>query len=323
MNFFTKGNGTFTFYNAGGSPYFAMGNAAITASKPMTVTDPTAASSTITGAFQVTGGVGVGGSIYCGSNLVVGTDHSVSSAGGYMVVQGTTDTYLRAGSNSTVYVADDAPGGNGAHVRIGNSSSKRIELGYSTNNRGGCVGITYDSTVAAGYGLVIDNNAGGTTAKDIITFVRAGVVPGNITTTNAATAYNTSSDVRLKTDERPFSGAATIVDQLRVWDFAWRDGGERSVGLFAQEAYDVFPLPVTPPAPVNDNPVDATSLQNDTWFIDYSKFVPLLLADAQETHAHCKQLQDDNDQLRARLATLEQQVAQLLRAAGGTMHAVN
>jgi hypothetical protein len=94
--------------------------------------------------------------------------------------------------------------------------------------------------------------------------MQGGVGVGSISVTNGnATQFNTSSDIRLKADERGFD-AGPIIDQIEVYDFAWKSGG-RSHGVMAQETVEVYPAAVT-----HDEPTD-------WWGVDYSKFVALLL----------------------------------------------
>ena len=113
-----------------------------------------------------------------------------------------------------------------------------------------------------------------------ISIMQGGVGCGSISVANSnATAFNTSSDVRLKVNERSFD-AGPVIDAIQVYDFEWANApGIRACGVMAQETNEVFPDAVT------------YSEQDDWWGVDYSKFVPLLL---QEIKA-----------LRERVATLE------------------
>jgi len=96
-------------------------------------------------------------------------------------------------------------------------------------------------------------------------FQTSSLTPGNIGVSNGtSTNYNTSSDVRLKADERSFD-AGPILDLIEVYDFAWTRGGHRSHGVMAQEVNEVYPAAVTHDA------------RTDWWGVDYSKFVSLLL----------------------------------------------
>lgn len=110
----------------------------------------------------------------------------------------------------------------------------------------------------------------------------ANTLVGTIFQAAAATAYNTSSDVRLKEDFETFD-AARIIDDTEVFSFRWKATGDRSYGVSAQQAAEVFPQAVT-------------YLKEQDWYgIDYSKYVPVLI---QEIKA-----------LRARLAQLEGRLA--------------
>jgi hypothetical protein len=106
----------------------------------------------------------------------------------------------------------------------------------------------------------------------------AGSGVGSITTSAGGTAFNTSSDERLKEGFETFD-AGRIVDDTEVWSFKWKSSGERSYGVSAQQAQQVYPEAVT-------------YMDEQDWYgIDYSKYVPVLL---QELKA-----------LRARVAALE------------------
>lgn len=113
-----------------------------------------------------------------------------------------------------------------------------------------------------------------------VTFYRQTSEVGSISVTGSATAFNTSSDGRLKTDRRPYTASGSVIDATEVYDFAWPDGS-RGVGVIAQDAQTVHPVAVTP----GDTP-------DDIWSVDYSKYVPVLLAELKA--------------LRARVAELEQ-----------------
>jgi hypothetical protein len=110
-------------------------------------------------------------------------------------------------------------------------------------------------------------------------FHQSGTGCGSITVANAtSTAYNTSSDGRLKEDRQAFD-AGPLIDATTVYDFKWKDIDVRGHGVIAQDANEIFPEAV-----FHDGAAD-------TWGVDYSKYVPLLL---QEVKA-----------LRARVAALE------------------
>lgn len=120
---------------------------------------------------------------------------------------------------------------------------------------------------------------------------RSGVTVGSIAVTATGTAYNTTSDARLKRDFRPVNGASAAIDALVVGRFAWSEAPEAptDIGLLAQDAAAIVPQAVT----VGDGDPEARPGDPDfrPWSIDYSRLVPLLLAEVQD--------------LRRRLAALE------------------
>jgi len=124
---------------------------------------------------------------------------------------------------------------------------------------------------------------------------------GGIVTNGSATAYNTSSDYRLKTDAQPMTGASARVQALNPVNFEWIASGERVDGFLAHEAQEVVPEAVTgtkdamrdeeyevTPAVLDDDGNEVTPAVMGTRSvpeyqgIDQSKLVPLLTAALQE-----------------------------------------
>lgn len=132
-----------------------------------------------------------------------------------------------------------------------------------------------------------------TSSSQMVAFVRDTVAVGNISTTDAATAYNTSSDERLKRNVADAPEAGEIIDALRVRSFDWRRSGEHVAhGFIAQELVQVAPQAVSPG---DDGPLTDESI---TWGIDPAKLVPLLVKESQSQ--------------RARIAALESTLAGVL-----------
>jgi len=132
----------------------------------------------------------------------------------------------------------------------------------------------------------------GTTSKSQLIFYNANGSVGTINTSGSATAYNTSSDARLKHD----LGIVTQTDVLRqtvVRDFEWLSDGSKARGVFAQEAHLVAPFAVSVG---NDEMKDGHLAK--PWVVDYSKFVPDLIVGWQQHDATITQLA-------ARIAALE------------------
>jgi hypothetical protein len=146
------------------------------------------------------------------------------------------------------------------------ANSGVINIGFM--NSTGQYGISYRPNTDAAFPAVFWNAANGQV--------------GYINTSSTATAYATSSDVRLKEDLKSFD-AGRIIDETEVYNFKWKSTGERSYGVSAQQANEVYPQAVS----YNE--------RDDFWGIDYSKYVPVLLQELKT--------------LRTRVAELEGRIA--------------
>ena len=122
---------------------------------------------------------------------------------------------------------------------------------------------------------------------DAAKFFRSGVEVGSISVTASATAYNESSDYRLKENIIDIADGITRVKQLQPRRFNFIVDAETTVdGFIAHEAQAVVPEAVTGThneVDENGNPV----MQG----IDKSKFVPLLTAALQEAIAKIETLE--------------------------------
>jgi hypothetical protein len=136
------------------------------------------------------------------------------------------------------------------------------------------------------------NSSAGTASG--INFYHSGSQVGGITYSSTATAYNTSSDYRLKENVVPLTGAADRLNQLQVHRFNFIADPDKIVdGFLAHEAQAVVPECVTG----TKDEVDADG--NPVYQgIDQSKLVPLLTAALQEAIAKIETLE-------AKVAALE------------------
>lgn len=165
---------------------------------------------------------------------------------------------------------------------------------------GASSGYTFDAAVSSGTYSASGASAGWTTgtaavgtqsssktstaAQTHYQFVNPNGLVGSITTTASATAFNTSSDQRLKENFIDLN-AGSMIDAIKMYQFSWKADGTRGFGVKAQECFEVFPEAITV----------GVGVQGDEdympWSADYSKFVPLLVAEIKA--------------LRARVAALE------------------
>ena len=132
--------------------------------------------------------------------------------------------------------------GSSAKMRI--DSSGNLLVGATSNPSAGKVVIDYARGVSAGMRIKDTVAAGGTgVIADFYNASNASV--GAITHNSSSTAYNTSSDYRLKTDAQPMVGASDRVLALKPVNFEWISSGDRVDGFLAHEAQAVVPECVT------------------------------------------------------------------------------
>ena len=130
----------------------------------------------------------------------------------------------------------------------------------------------FSTVTATRYGIVFSNPNG---------------IVGSISTNGSATAFNTSSDYRLKENVIPLTGAIDRVNQLQAHRFNFIADPDKTVdGFIAHEAQAVVPECVT-------GTKDEVDENGDPVYqgIDQSKLVPLLTAALQEALAKIEVLE--------------------------------
>ena len=187
-----------------------------------------------------------------------------------------TDTTLAASyqplqiQGSTLYFAI------GATTSATLDSSGRLGIGTTTTSNARVTSLGVSNNYPA---FRAETDA--TTSQQQISFVNPNGVVGTITTSGSATAFNTSSDQRLKENIANAEDAGSLVDALQVRQFDWKaDGSHQRYGFVAQELLSVAPEAV-------HQPIDPDEMMA----VDYSKLVPMLVKEIQS--------------LRARVAALE------------------
>jgi hypothetical protein len=121
-------------------------------------------------------------------------------------------------------------------------STGQVLIDRTTNTANGKLEVYGDSDGAFNP-LGVIQGAAGSTSRNSITFYRvsAGANVGTIATTNTATAYNTSSDYRLKNTIAPMTGALAKVALLKPCTYKWNVDGSDGQGFIAHELADVVP----------------------------------------------------------------------------------
>ena len=166
--------------------------------------------------------------------------------------------------------------GSGGDVRIGKTSSGIGTVGHEF----GPTGYTYHTRDG---GTVLDLNRLTSDGK-IVKFYKDGTEVGSISVTASATAYNTSSDQRLKDNIVDAPSASDDIDAIQVRSFDWKaDGSHQKYGMVAQELQTVAPDAVT-----------EGDTEEDMMSVDYSKLVPMLVKEIQSLRARVAQLEGAN-----------------------------
>jgi hypothetical protein len=188
----------------------------------------------------------------------------------------TTSLLLRSQNNtSTVGTSSNHP----LVFETNAIEAARIDSSQNLLVGGTSVGDS-DSCAIESYGGITIARASGV-GRVNMTFTNGGATVGTITTTASATAYNTSSDQRLKENIADADDAGAKIDAIQVRKFDWKaDGSHQDYGVVAQELLEVAPEAISAP----EDPEDMMG-------VDYSKLVPMLLKEIQS--------------LRARIAALE------------------
>ena len=106
---------------------------------------------------------------------------------------------------------------------------------------------------------------------------------GTIRLSGSNTAYNTTSDERLKENIADAEDAGAIIDAIQVRQFDWKiDGEHQRYGMVAQELNTVTPEAVTVP----DDPEKMHG-------VDYSKLVPMLIKEIQSLRSRIAKLEGE------------------------------
>ena len=208
------------------------------------------------------------------------TIYGTAEIGGTLRYGGVTLSSSVTGTGSMVLSA--SPTFTGTGVTINNGTTARLLVGttnadamfevYSPNGSvTACPIIAHDGVTSGGLQFAQFRYGAG-----------SGTVVGSITgNTSGTTAYNTSSDIRLKTNFAPATSASKIIDAIAVEEFDWKSSGERQrYGMVAQRLVEVYPEAVW-----------QGTKDGDMWAVDYSKLVPVMVKEIQELRSRVKALE--------------------------------
>lgn len=181
--------------------------------------------------------------------------------------------------------------GPGAVFRMDRSTNTAAFMIVRTNDSGGLLKTFVVGANAAGAnnGSFVINDLGAATSG-------SGTTRLTITNTGdaifgkdvRAAGFTTISSRLFKTDIQPLTGAPAILDRLQGYRFKWRESGEDSCGLIAEEAAAVLPAL-------------ATFLDGNPAGIDYSRLAAVLLEGVKAQQARIEVLKQQRIRLQALL----------------------
>ena len=177
-------------------------------------------------------------------------------------------------------------------------SSGNLLVGKTSQTNTGKLEIDYSRATHAGTSY---NETSSSSSCTHIAFTRGGTGVGSISSpNNSSTAYNTSSDYRLKENIAPMTGALAKVAQLKPVTYKWKVDGSDGEGFIAHELAEVKPDCVS-------GAKDAVDADGKPVYqgIDTSFLVATLTAAIQELKAINDTQAETINALTARIVALE------------------
>jgi hypothetical protein len=173
----------------------------------------------------------------------------------------------------------------GANLYLHYTSSLNVPVNQSSHR----IPLTAGTVEGANHNVQYNNDGNLAGASD---FIYSGSKVGINNTVNdltynlevsgsirASAAVLSNSDERLKENIYPIDNALSRVGQIEGVYFDWKAGGERQVGVIAQQVEKVLPEVVSED-------------KNSYLSVDYSKIVPLLIEAINEQNSIIKDLED-------------------------------
>jgi len=285
VNFYKEASGTVTDVGAigtiSGQPYFTGATAGGFQISHLNSTNAVIVPVTAAGAnTDATHDIGYSGKrfrniVLSGQALVQG---GATSAPSFAFANDTDTGMSRPTSNAINFVT-----GGSERMRI--LSTGQVSFGTSSPLAGSRMFTL--ASASNPYGFTTQNDATTGTMFVAVFHSNGASAIGSITTSNTATAFNTSSDYRLKENIQPLENGLERLNNLKPVKFDWKEDGTSSEGFIAHEAQEVFSDAVT-------GKKDGEEMQG----MDYGRITPLLVKAIQE-------LTTKLEAAEARITTLE------------------
>jgi hypothetical protein len=191
-------------------------------------------------------------------------------------------TFLSQGAGGMTFYNGNAT----ARLEFWTAGTKRWTIDSGGNFVMGTVATGSTHLQLAGpFGQIQIGNTG-TAASNVSSFVNANGIVGTIVTSGSGTAYNQTSDGRLKTD-RGLARSTAVLERTEIHEYVWNVDGTPGRGVFSQDAHAIAPYANTP----GTDERDADGRLVHPWATDYSKYVPDLIVGWQQHNARLKAIE--------------------------------
>jgi len=290
-----------------------------------------------TGGTAGTNGQGIlnytagGGHVFTGNTQFTNSFiklYSATSLSGYLYLTSSSGSYspfLRSNSSTAGQYCVEVVNSANTNVNFTVFDDGRATV-RQTLNIGNAVNAnkTIIGQFGPGYGAAIVCNPIVDGATALITTSTGGATAGSIVINGTTTAYNTSSDYRIKSNYAPITGARDTLNQIKFYNGNIEEVADKVDYVIAHELQEVLPFAVhgekdamgiwtpiyregfdpTQAEPTADDIVDVKQ-DRELQAVDYSKLIPRIGAAVQEQDAVIVTLQAQVADLLDRIAKLE------------------
>ena len=234
------------------------------------------------------------GELRFGSGTRSGNTNSICAANGHSIdLNGSEYLYFRTANSERMRIKTD--GG----ILLGTTGTTYSEF-YSIKNSAETSGLYINQNSSNDHSGIICRHGRGLSGYSGVMFNfkrNDGTTVGTIHIGVSATAYNTSSDYRLKENQVTIANASTKVKQLKPYEFNFKDDPDyKHLGFFAHEVQEVIPNGIVTgekDAVYTESNAEGQAGDIKAQSLDYAKLTPLLTAALQEAIAEIETLKTE------------------------------